>query len=218
MPGLRLLLIGLGLQDELDRALDVHKAQRTTFANPVTNSESKLPFLRLTSSSREETSAMHPEIERIDETDSKILNLMQQDARISNAALARELGMAPSAILERVRKLEERGLIRGYEARLNAAALGWGLLAFVFVRVDEPLRASDTAVRLAEIPEVQEVHNIAGEDCYLVKLRVRDTEALAKLLRNEFGRIETIRSTRTTIVLETVSERATLPIGGTNHG
>ncbi len=156
---------------------------------------------------------MAQKIERIDEIDSQLLDFLQQDARMTNAALARELGMAPSAILERVRKLEERGLIRGYEARLNAGALGWGLVAFVFVRADEPVGVQETARRLAEIPEVQEVHNVAGEDCYLVKLRVPDTEALALLLRNEFGRIGTIRSTRTTIVLETVKERATLPIG-----
>jgi Lrp/AsnC family leucine-responsive transcriptional regulator len=157
-------------------------------------------------------------IERIDEIDGKLLHFLQDDARISNAALARELGMAPSAILERVRKLEERGLIQGYEARLNSAALGWGLVAFVFVRTTEALGRHDTAEHLAAIPEVQEVHNVAGEDCYLVKLRVADTAALAALLRNEFGRIGTIHSTRTTIVLETIKERATLPIGNGSGG
>ncbi|HEY1945451.1 MAG TPA: Lrp/AsnC family transcriptional regulator [Bryobacteraceae bacterium] len=161
---------------------------------------------------------MSTTIERIDEIDSQLLHFLQGDARVSNAALARELGMAPSAILERVRKLEERGLIQGYEARLNSAALGWGLVAFVFVRTTEALGLHDTAERLAAIPEVQEVHNVAGEDCYLVKLRVADTAALAALLRNEFGRIGTIHSTRTTIVLETIKERATLPIGNGSGG
>ncbi len=150
----------------------------------------------------------------LDDVDRRLLELLQQDAQITNAALARELGMAPSAVLERVRKLEERKVILGYEAQLNPAALGWGLAAFVFVRAEEQLGSRETAVRLAQIPEVQEVHNIAGEDCYLVKLRVTDTTALASLLRNEFGRIETIKSTRTTIVLETVKEQATLPIRG----
>jgi len=151
-------------------------------------------------------------MERIDEIDATLLTFLQQDARMSNAALARELGMAPSAILERVRRLEERKLIQGYQARLNAAALGWGLVAFVFVRADERVGSQETACRLAEIPEVQEVHNVAGEDCFLVKLRVPNTEALALLLRNEFGRIETIRSTRTTIVLETLKEHSTVPV------
>jgi Lrp/AsnC family leucine-responsive transcriptional regulator len=150
----------------------------------------------------------------LDEIDRRLLDLLQSNAQITNAALARELGMAPSAVLERVRKLEERKVILGYEARLNPAALGWGLAAFVFVRAEEQLGARETAVRLAQIPEVQEVHNVAGEDCYLVKLRVTDTAALAALLRNEFGRIETIKSTRTTIVLETIKEEATVPVRG----
>lgn len=148
----------------------------------------------------------------LDDIDRRLLELLQQNAQMTNAALARELGMAPSAVLERVRKLEERKVILGYEARLNPAALGWGLAAFVFVKAEEQLGSRETAVRLAQIPEVQEVHNVAGEDCYLVKLRVTDTAALATLLRNEFGRIETIRSTRTTIVLETIKEQATVPI------
>lgn len=150
----------------------------------------------------------------LDDIDRRLLELLQQNAQMTNAALARELGMAPSAVLERVRKLEERKIILAYEARLNPVALGWGLAAFVFVRAEERLGARETAIRLARIPEVQEVHNIAGEDCYLVKLRVADTAALAALLRNEFGRIETIKSTRTTIVLETVKEQATVPVRG----
>lgn len=150
----------------------------------------------------------------LDEIDRRLLDLLQNDAQMTNAALARELGMAPSAVLERVRKLEERKVILAYQARLNPAALGWGLSAFVFVRADEPMGSRETADRLALIPEVQEVHNVAGEDCYLVKLRVTDTSALAALLRNEFGRIETIKSTRTTIVLETIKETATVPVRG----
>lgn len=150
----------------------------------------------------------------LDDVDRRLLELLQPNAQMTNAALARELGMAPSAVLERVRKLEERKIILAYEARLNPVALGWGLAAFVFVRAEERLGARETAVRLARIPEVQEVHNIAGEDCYLVKLRVADTAALAALLRNEFGRIETIKSTRTTIVLETVKEQASVPVRG----
>lgn len=149
----------------------------------------------------------------IDDIDTKILAILQQDARIANADIARRLGMAPSAIFERIRKLEARGVIAGYTARLNPRALDRGLLAFVFVRADERLGHPErTDARLAAIPGVQEVHHIAGEDCYLVKVRVADTEALSHLLREGFGAIETIRSTRTTIVLSTVKESAALPL------
>lgn len=148
----------------------------------------------------------------IDDVDRHLLSLLQQDARTPNAELARQVGMAASAVLERVRKLEERGLVQGYEARLNPRALGQGLVAFIFVRADEPVGAQDTAAALAAIPEVQEVHSVAGEDCFLVKLRVAGTDALAAILRERLGAIPNIRSTRTTIVLETVKETATLAL------
>ncbi|MGJ5819454.1 Lrp/AsnC family transcriptional regulator [Paludibaculum fermentans] len=154
----------------------------------------------------------------LDDVDAQLLAALQFDARVSNVELARQVGMAPSAVLERVRKLEERGLIRAYEAKLNARALGIGLTAFVFVRAEERIGAQETSLQLAEIPEVQEVHHIAGEDCYLVKLRVHDTDALAILLRESFGSIPTIRSTRTTIVLQTVKEVSTLPIPAPKAG
>ena len=147
-----------------------------------------------------------------DEIDRSIVNILQEDARISVAEIARQLGMAPSGILERIRKLEARGVIRGYEARLDPRALGRGLLAFIFVRADERVGAGETGRLLATIPDVQEVHHIAGEDCYLVKVRVENTEALARLLRDRFGKLDAVRSTRTTIVLTTIKETATLPV------
>jgi Lrp/AsnC family leucine-responsive transcriptional regulator len=151
----------------------------------------------------------------IDEINAKILNIIQENARVANAEIARRLGMAPSAILERIRKLEALGIIEGYEARVNPAALGLDLLAFVFVRTNERLTDTDTANQIAAIPEVQEVHHVAGEDCYLVKVRARDPHTLGALLREKFGAIPSIISTRTTVVLQTVKETATLPLPST---
>ena len=149
---------------------------------------------------------------QIDEIDRKILNIMQSDARISNAEIARRVGMAPSGILERIRKLEERGVILGYRTKIAPPALGLGLLAYVFVRADEAPGESSTGAALAAVPGVLEVHHVAGEDCYLVKVRTTDTEALGKLLRTEFGALPTVESTRTTIVLDTVKEDSVLPL------
>ena len=148
----------------------------------------------------------------MDETDLRIVRLLQENARTPNAEIARRLGMAPSAILERVRKLEERGVIQGYAARLNPEAVGLGLTAFVFVRSSERLGAPDTSSRLAELPEVQEVHHVAGEDCFLVKVRVANARALGTLLSDRFSAIESIVSTRSTIVMETVKETTALPL------
>ena len=148
----------------------------------------------------------------IDDTDLQILTILQSNARTPNAEIARQVGMAPSAILERIRKLEQRGVIQGYEARIDPAALGLGLLAYVAVRTDE--RAGDECAgeRLARIPEVQEVHHVAGEDCYLLKVRVRDAKALGRLLQDRIKGVEPVRATRTTVVLDTLRETSLLPL------
>ncbi len=148
----------------------------------------------------------------MDETDLRIVALLQENARVANAELARRLGMAPSAVLERVRKLEERGVILGYAARVSPEALGLGLTAFVFVRASERAGAVNTSRALAGLEEVQEVHHVAGEDCFLVKVRVASARALSALLSDRFGAIDTIVSTRTTIVMDTVKETASLPV------
>ena len=148
----------------------------------------------------------------IDETDIQILKILQQNARTSNAEIARQVGMAPSAILERIRRLETKGVIQGYEARINPEALGLNLLAFVFVRSSDMAGEEKMAAVMAQFPEVQEVHHIAGEDCFMAKVRVRDAKSLGRLLRERFGAISKVISTRTTVVLETARESLQLPL------
>ena len=148
----------------------------------------------------------------IDETDRQILSILQQNARTSNAEIARQVAMAPSAVLERIRRLEARGVIQGYEARINPEALGLNLLAFVFVRSTDFDGEAKTAELLAGIPEVLEAHHIAGEDCFLLKVRSPDAKTLGRLLRERIGATGSIQSTRTTIVLETVREESRLPL------
>ncbi|HEX9302820.1 MAG TPA: Lrp/AsnC family transcriptional regulator [Thermoanaerobaculia bacterium] len=148
----------------------------------------------------------------INEVDTRILTILQRNSRTSNAAIARQVGLAPSAVFERIRKLEERGILQGYTARIDPHAVGLGLVAFTFVRSNDRPGGIRTAELLAEIPEVLEVHHVAGEDCFLVKVRAPDTEALGRLLRERLGKISTITSTRTTIVLESVKETSELPI------
>src|SRR5579862_1056969 len=119
----------------------------------------------------------------LDATDIKILDLLQQDARTSNAEMARQVGLVPSAVLERVRRLEKQGVIESYTARVAPKALGLPLLAYVAVRSQEHLGSNETARQLAKLPEVLEIHHVAGEDCFMVKVRVADTEDLGRLLR-----------------------------------
>ena len=148
----------------------------------------------------------------IDEMDRRILSLLQQDARLPNAEIARRVGMAPSATLERLRKLEERGVIQGYEVRVDARKLGLGLTAFIFVRSQDKHGEADTGDRLRQHPNVLEVHHVAGDDCYLVKVRATDTEDLGRLLRADLATIPGVRSTKTTIVLGTLKESTRIPI------
>ncbi len=146
----------------------------------------------------------------IDSIDKNILTIIQQDGRESNAEIARQVGLAPSAVLERIRKLEDRNVIRGYAATVDPKQVGFGLIAFVFVRTNECGDGTDQL--LAEIPEVLEVHDVAGEDSYLLKVRARDPEDLAVLLREKLKSIQTVISTRTTVVLQTVKETTALPL------
>ncbi|MDQ3130594.1 MAG: Lrp/AsnC family transcriptional regulator [Acidobacteriota bacterium] len=146
----------------------------------------------------------------INEIDIKILNIIQQDARIANAEIARQIGLAPSAVLERLRKLEERGVIRRYTAEIDAAEVGFGITAFVFVRTNECGDGTDQL--LAQIPEVLEVHDVAGEDSYLLKVRAKNTEDLARILREKFKSLPNVLSTRTTVVLQTIKETIALPL------
>jgi Lrp/AsnC family leucine-responsive transcriptional regulator len=131
----------------------------------------------------------------IDGKDLKILKLLQENARIPNSEIARKLKLAPSVVFERLKKLEQKGVIKAYEARLDPRLLNKTMLAFISVRSDEQVGGIETARQLAKIPEVQEVHHISGEDCYLVKMRVADTQELARIMREQFGKIKTIRST-----------------------
>ena len=148
----------------------------------------------------------------LDDIDLQILDLLQANARETQVEIAKAVGLAPSAVQERIRKLEARGTLRGYAADIDAKVLGLGLLAFVAVRTEEASSENTIAQLLSTQSEVLEVHHVAGDDCYLIKVRARDAEHLGQMLRTRFARIPGVRSTRTTIVLETVKETWRLPI------
>ncbi|WP_300603233.1 Lrp/AsnC family transcriptional regulator [Niabella sp.] len=148
----------------------------------------------------------------LDETDLAILRLLQEDARITNVALAAQLKMAPSATLERVRKLEEKGMIKGYSAIVDPLWIDKDLLVFIFIKTKDSFADDKSARLLASIPQVMEVHHIAGDDCYLIKARVSGPTELMELKRSRFSKIANIISMRTTIVLETVKESSHISI------
>lgn len=149
----------------------------------------------------------------LDKKSLKILKILQEKARIPNTEVSRQVGLAPSAVLERIRKMESQGVIDGYEVRLNPERFSRNQVAFVHIfcecQADKHGLIGDS---LAAIEEIQEVHYIAGDDCYLVKLRVADAGELNELLRSRIMTLRGVLSTKTSAVLETYKETARIPI------
>ena len=147
----------------------------------------------------------------LDSTDIQILNILQGNGKITNAELARQIGMAPSGVLEGVKKLEQKDIIESYEVRLSPKALGISLSTFIQIKTSDAVGSSEIGKQMAEIDEVQEVHWTAGEYNYLVKARVSSTETLAQLMK-KFGEIPGVRDSRTTLVLDTLKETQALSL------
>ncbi|MCC7341586.1 MAG: Lrp/AsnC family transcriptional regulator [Bryobacterales bacterium] len=142
----------------------------------------------------------------MDELDTKALSLLHQNGRISWAELAQHLHLSAPAAAERVRKLEERGIIRGYGALLDPASFGLGLTAFVAVTLNKCKHRKPFLRAIKKLPEVLECHRVTGEDDYLLKVLVRDTTHLDQLLGESLRAIEGVQRTKTTVVLATLKE------------
>jgi Lrp/AsnC family leucine-responsive transcriptional regulator len=150
--------------------------------------------------------------EQIDEISMQILKILQERARIPNVDVARQVGLAPSAVLERIRKLEGQGFIDGYEVRLNPERFSRSLVAFVLVGIRKLANETSVGKQLSGLPGVQEVHYVTGEDSFLVKIRVADSRELGRFIREEIASIKDVTSTRTSVVLSTYKETAKIPI------
>lgn len=145
--------------------------------------------------------------------DSKLLRLLMKRGRATWAELAGVLKLSAPAVAEKAKKLEERGVIRGYAAIVDAAAVGYGLTAFVSVTLDRPQHRAKFITTLTKMEEVAECHHIAGDFDYLLKVRCRDTADLDDLLSNRLKALPGIVRTRTTIVLGTAKESVSVPLG-----
>ena len=154
----------------------------------------------------------------LSETDSRLLRILQQDGRRSYADLGADLGMAGPSAHERVKKLEARGVIRGYSASVDPVAIGLTVLAFTWVTQAPGTISLDLTPEFAAIPEVEECHYIAGEADYILKIRARSMEHLGEVVR----RVQTTRhvfSTETDVVFSTGFEGRPLPTArGTGAG
>jgi Lrp/AsnC family leucine-responsive transcriptional regulator len=140
----------------------------------------------------------------VEETDREIVRQLARDGRMSYTDLARATGLSTSAVHQRVRRLEQRGVITGYGAVVAADAVGLPLTAFISVTPLDPAAPDDAPERLADLPEIEACHSVAGEESYILKVRVSAPSALEDLL----ARIRSAANvaTRTTVVLSTPYE------------
>ena len=144
----------------------------------------------------------------MDNTDLEILQILQKKARVPNVEVARRIGMAPSAVLERIKKLEAQGVIEGYEVRLNPNMFNCSMIAFIHIKVTAPSKLIETGKLLSKIDQIQEVHYLAGEDCLMIKLRAADNTELETILRTKIANLAVVKNTKTFIALSTYKESA----------
>ena len=158
-----------------------------------------------------------PKNDPLSQTDRRLLRILQTDGRRSYADLGTDLGMAGPSAHERVKKLEAKGVIRGYSADVSPGSVGLGVLAFTWVRQAPGTITIDLMPDFARIPEAEECHHVAGEADYILKIRARDMEHLGAVVR----RVQTtpnVFSTETDVVFATGFERRPLPLGRDDVG
>jgi DNA-binding Lrp family transcriptional regulator len=146
----------------------------------------------------------------IDEIDIKILNIIQSNARTSNAEIARQIGMTTSGVFERIKRLEQRGIIKGFKAIIDPKALGLDILAFIYVRVRPAANSQLAGRQIAELGGVQEVFYLAGEDTFMCKVRCSSTRDLTVLLES-INDVDRVVGTRVTLALRSLKEYSNLP-------
>ncbi|MEU7871357.1 Lrp/AsnC family transcriptional regulator [Dactylosporangium sp. NPDC049140] len=140
----------------------------------------------------------------MEETDRAIVAALAVDGRLSYTDLAERVGLSVSAVHQRVRRLEQRGVIKGYAARIDHDALGLSMTAFVAIRPLDPSQPDDAPDRLSKLPQIESCYSVAGEDFYMLLVRVETPLALERLLQEI--RTAANVTTRTTVVLSTPYE------------
>lgn len=142
----------------------------------------------------------------MDAIDARLLALLQRDGRVTQLELARTVGLSQPAVAERIRKLEQAGIVTGYAARVDPAKLGKDVTAFIGVTIEHPKYFEEFARRMLALPEVLECHRVAGQDSYILKVRSENTKTLDRLLVETLRTIAGVTRTHTTIVLSSIKE------------
>ncbi len=149
----------------------------------------------------------------MDPIDIAIVDALQRDARRPQQAIARQVGLSQPAVAERIKKLEQRGVITGYAAQVDADKLGKAITAFIGVVIEHPRFFEGFARRVRAIPEVLECHRVAGEFTYLLKVKTATPHSLDALLTETLRTIPGVDRTLTTIALVSLKETTVVPAG-----
>ena len=148
---------------------------------------------------------------KLDATDRTLLDAIQNDCKQSLAELGQQVGLSAPSVLERVRKLEEAGFVRGYHAHLDARRIGLDIGAFIGVGIDHPKRIAAFEKELAQIPDVLECHHVTGRHTLMLKVRTADTGSLHALI-SRLRELPGVARTETMVVLATQIERSSLAL------
>ena len=150
----------------------------------------------------------------LDEVDVQLLSMLQQDGRITNADLAKKVGLSPPSVLQRVRVLEKAGLIKGYFGLLDPEKLGLRITALAMISLslhqEQPIERFRRSVN--EIPEVLECYHVSGEFDFLLKIVVKDIRAYEQLIRERLSKIKGIQQIKTSFVLGTTKHTTQIPL------
>ncbi len=151
---------------------------------------------------------------KLDAIDCKILEVLQRDGRISNVELAAEVHLSAPQCFRRVRSLEERGVVRGYRALVQPAALDLSVTAFVSVNIDGEAfdRVRDIERIMRDFPEVLEIHTVSGDSDYMLKVVTRDLRSLSHFLTDRLMQVKGVADVRSMVCLEEVKPPSALPV------
>ena len=152
--------------------------------------------------------AISNKVRSLDARDRRILQIVQRDSSLPQAAIARKVGLSTAAVHERLKKLRSSGVIRRWTAQVDPAAVGAAVSAFVEVSFERSRFEAGFLARVAKLDEVLECHHVTGEFSLLLKVRVRDMESLKRLLLHDINAHEGVRQTRTAMVLSTEKEES----------
>ncbi len=153
-------------------------------------------------------------INKLDQIDHSLLEILQSNGKITNAQLSKEIGLSPAPTLERVKKLEQSGIIKSYHAQIDREKVGLGVMTFVQVSLSGHRRSitESFVAKITKVPEIIECHHVTGSCDFLLKVIAKDINSYQKLIMETINEIEEVANTQTMVILSTFKDTQVLPV------